>query len=96
MSFLDDHYEDMLIETSMISKSIEQYAKEYSPQRVVDDAISSFKEDGVDEEDSVEVFSRDILKTIARTKFVSVKQKACLVKLLVLRGEDGYEADYGF
>jgi hypothetical protein len=91
MSFADDAYEEMMIENYMISESVEEYIKIYSPQQVVNDAISSFREHEVDEEDKMETVSRDILKTIARTKRVSDKQKRCLVKMLVLRGEDGYE-----
>lgn len=91
MSALDDAYEYMMIENYMISESIDKYLKIYSPQQVVHDAINSFKEQAVDEYEEIEVVSRDILKTIARTKRVSPKQKRCLIKMMVLRGENGYE-----
>ncbi|PLS19427.1 hypothetical protein CVD28_03150 [Bacillus sp. M6-12] len=94
MSALDDAYEGMMIENYMISEAIDKYVKIYSPQQVVNDAISSFREESVDEEDSIEAFSKEILKTIARIKRVSDKQKRCLIKMLVLRGEDGYEYGY--
>jgi hypothetical protein len=91
MSWLDDHYEEMEREMSILQASIEEYVNLYSAQEVVRDAIQSFKEEPVDEWDETETKARDILKTIARTKRVTDKQKYCLVKMLVYRGENGYE-----
>lgn len=94
MSFIDDHYDVLFMEDVAIRESIEQYTKDYHPQKVVHDAIQSFKETAVDEEDGAEILARDILKTISRRKKISVKQKRCLVQMLVMRSEDDYEIDY--
>lgn len=60
-------------------------------QKIIDDLIHSFKEQPVDEFLDNEVLARSILHTIARLGQVTDRQKKCLVRVLVYRGEEGYE-----
>lgn len=91
MSFSDYAYEEMMVDHYVFNQTVERCFKQYSPQKVIIDSINSFRNSEVNEEKSIEVISRDILKTVARTKHVSSKQRKCLIKMLVLRGEMGYE-----
>jgi hypothetical protein len=96
MSFIDDQYGDMLMHEAILRKAVEVYVKRNTPQKIVNDAITSFHNEAVNEGSKLETISRDILKTVARTKQVSEKQKNCLVKLLVYRDDDDYGANFGF
>lgn len=91
MSFSDYAYEEMMVDHYLLNEAIERCFKQYSPQKVISDSINSFRNSAVNEEKTIELVSRDILKTVARTKQVSLKQRKCLIKMLVLRSETGYE-----
>ena len=94
MSYADLHYEDLMIEQAMNKKAVEVYFKRYSNQKIVKDAIKSFTREAVDESSKLEQVAREILKTVARTKTLSTKQKTCLIRVLVERMDSEYEAKF--
>lgn len=95
MSYVDDCYEELMIEQAMKMEAIETYLERYTNQKVVDDVVTSFKENIVDESSKLECVSREILKTVAKTKTLSIKQKTCLVRVLVSRCAENYEVGVG-
>lgn len=94
MSYADLHYEGLMIEQAMNKKAVEVYFTRYSNQKVVNDAIRTFTRKAVDESSKLEQVARDILKTVARTKMLSTKQKTCLIRVLVNRMDNEYEAKF--
>lgn len=91
LSYADDCYEGLMIEESVKMEAVESYIEKYSNQKVVEDALGAFKKRTVDESSKLEQMAREILKTVARMKTLSAKQKKCLVRVLVYRHHQGYE-----
>lgn len=91
MSFVDDCEEELIIERAIFANTVETCNKIYSDNKVIWDAINSFKYVKVDESSELECMTREILKTVARLKRISDKQKMVLIRMLINRSEKGYE-----
>lgn len=86
----EDHYYERELQIEIYDK-IEHFTKIYSHQKVIKDTLQSIQQKEIDKEKSLEILTRDIVKTLSKTKYMSDKQKRCLVTMLVLRGETDYK-----
>lgn len=87
----EDCYDAAFREMCDVEDAIGELIKTVSSQKVVNDIIFEFREIPVQEDDTLECLARSILITIAKKKRISNKQKAVLLRTLILRSADGYE-----
>ena len=80
VSWIDDHYEDLIREEMDFQNSAQELIEDHSPQEIVDIVISMFKPAFIDQYGEIDDIddrekAKAILKTVARQKRVSEKQK---------------------
>ena len=93
LSYLDDVEEELCIERAMLLGHINEVMNSTSDQRIVYDCLSLFRVGDLSKADQTLLNkSKEILKTIAKYKRVSIKQKQVLCRLLCLEHED-YESN---
>lgn len=86
MSYIDDHYADLVREETASKEAFESGVKQTPDQQVVDDSIGLFKSKTSLNGDTQK--AKDILKTISRLKRVSEKQKRFLYSFLLINHEE--------